>query len=990
MGKAASAAEKGANNLNQILIEINSNTEKSQERLGKALLPTATALARARLEFSRFMEAAAADPGRGFVGRLNSLIKDTSSTLRKRAEEEADASEKSIKARIESLRKEVDKAGWDVELTDRLTVELNEQQVLLKNFQEARKRMREEEQQQIKKMAASAAGITLPEPPIKIEDLRKKIIQLIGEQPKLAKGFTNISREGGDAVEQLGHMFDDFGKKTPLLVKSLAQLQEGIFKTFARQQTADDFENFLNDLRLNTQKVSLQFKALEQEATFRLQNERLKELNATMSAFIDASQRLLAIRQSYNQLASDGVQHEIALQQITAEVMNDQITLTALKFKAAADTALLEENNFKAQEANAKSIHAEEVKRINQKKANDKNEKAASDALLAADKKLAQDRLKINEDYYGKLKELQKSAIDGYKQALLEQKKLLQEQAKASESTSQLLRELDRRQKGPAFTARDILDESEERLFAARSAALRKDFETADHQLSQVKALAAKAESLPGGFRLARDMLEETESIEQSMFAEKRKAAAFAVEAANQEKIASEKRLADQKEIVNFLKKDVTTKIKLQLDPEEAKKPRDQVQADFDKRPINVTVAKPEIPAVAGLPTAEQGPLTTAGAVVSGSSSTAALAADAQVTAARLKEVNDQIKFLQRQLSSGMVFNANVLTPLIGNLKLTEEGVARVQGQLAKLSAEKINLEKVLTPAKPLVAPVIEKPAMVKVQVDPQSVTALTETVAVATTTAVKKGLHDVNAGGFPLKWENVIDPNTGQVIQKAISDSTASGISDGIEKIVDPTTKLVTYRQAVATSTTAGVADGLKTPVPPAAAAAVGTQLDAAAAQNPINIQFNSKPAAEDLAKQVQALLDKTPFNVMLGARWQGTAGQPVPTNAQGGVISGHSPHDTADNILGWLTAGEYVQPVKAVRHYGTAFMESIRKMQFPRFAEGGAVGVSSAHAVSSAEKETTLHLTFQGKSLGKVHGAHDTVRDITKALKELSRGVA
>lgn len=59
----------------------------------------------------------------------------------------------------------------------------------------------------------------------------------------------------------------------------------------------------------------------------------------------------------------------------------------------------------------------------------------------------------------------------------------------------------------------------------------------------------------------------------------------------------------------------------------------------------------------------------------------------------------------------------------------------------------------------------------------------------------------------------------------------------------------------------------------------------------------------------------------------------------ASGGVVGGYSPHPKADNIPAWLTANEYVQPVSAVKYYGTDFMDAIRSRQFPRFAAGGPV---------------------------------------------------
>jgi tape measure domain-containing protein len=52
----------------------------------------------------------------------------------------------------------------------------------------------------------------------------------------------------------------------------------------------------------------------------------------------------------------------------------------------------------------------------------------------------------------------------------------------------------------------------------------------------------------------------------------------------------------------------------------------------------------------------------------------------------------------------------------------------------------------------------------------------------------------------------------------------------------------------------------------------------------------------------------------------------------ASGGRVRGWSPTATADNIPAMLTAGEFVQPVRAVDHYGVQFMDAVRRLQFPR----------------------------------------------------------
>ena len=69
--------------------------------------------------------------------------------------------------------------------------------------------------------------------------------------------------------------------------------------------------------------------------------------------------------------------------------------------------------------------------------------------------------------------------------------------------------------------------------------------------------------------------------------------------------------------------------------------------------------------------------------------------------------------------------------------------------------------------------------------------------------------------------------------------------------------------------------------------------------------------------------------------------ASSSAPQKAEGGLLPGRSPNPRADNILAWLTAGEFIHPVDVVKHYGLRFMEAIRRKEFPvnmaRMARGG-----------------------------------------------------
>ena len=57
----------------------------------------------------------------------------------------------------------------------------------------------------------------------------------------------------------------------------------------------------------------------------------------------------------------------------------------------------------------------------------------------------------------------------------------------------------------------------------------------------------------------------------------------------------------------------------------------------------------------------------------------------------------------------------------------------------------------------------------------------------------------------------------------------------------------------------------------------------------------------------------------------------------AGGGPVSGWSPHEKADNVPIWATAGEWVIPVRAARYYGARVMEAIRTMKMPKSVFSG-----------------------------------------------------
>lgn len=93
-----------------------------------------------------------------------------------------------------------------------------------------------------------------------------------------------------------------------------------------------------------------------------------------------------------------------------------------------------------------------------------------------------------------------------------------------------------------------------------------------------------------------------------------------------------------------------------------------------------------------------------------------------------------------------------------------------------------------------------------------------------------------------------------------------------------------------------------------------------------------------------------------------------PVVKKADGGRVGGSSPHSRADNIPAMLTANEFVQPVDAVKHYGTDFMEAVRTRQFPKYATGGLVAAGLLATQGSNLATEIISGALRGVSLAGI----------------------
>lgn len=226
--------------------------------------------------------------------------------------------------------------------------------------------------------------------------------------------------------------------------------------------------------------------------------------------------------------------------------------------------------------------------------------------------------------------------------------------------------------------------------------------------------------------------------------------------------------------------------------------------------------------------------------------------------------------------------------------------------------------------------------------------------------------------------------------LSKQIASGGDQGVAFRFLDRADEFTQLATAVQKMDLGKTAQEADK--------GAEAIKKQLDAMKAQleefqkaASVEVKVRvSEASLKDLDTSIRDALGRTPFQIavtpVVGSFARGGA---VPGLASGGAVPGISPTRYADNIPILATAGEYMQPVRAVQHYGVDFMEAIRKMELPRFAEGGMVGGASSGTGSGGDHQTFTLKVGRG-SAGPFTGSREQIRALVDGLRELESGLA
>ena len=341
------------------------------------------------------------------------------------------------------------------------------------------------------------AGLTIPTGPVipplpKATDIQNSLDALIG--PQVKQGFRDLSKEGQEAIDNLSAVIGDFGTAVEDgghgVVTSLEEVERAFASTFSKLKAPGDFIYFLDKMGDSAKALGIDLRNIEQEGAFRRQKALLEEMRATMTGYLAISKELLGIQQSYNNLLSDGIQHELAMQQIAADVADDKAKVVALQFMANAEQLETAQKNFELEQ---KTIKADAQKEQEQKRIQSQlrgDTKDLNDFIVASDRDMHQKLRKSSQDYYSTLKGLQTAAREGWKAAVLEVKNLREAQESARQSASTSIRELEKQLRGPAFALRDTMDEISEKVSSAQAAAAKNNFTRSKENLDRAKALA--------------------------------------------------------------------------------------------------------------------------------------------------------------------------------------------------------------------------------------------------------------------------------------------------------------------------------------------------------------------------------------------------------------------------------------------------------------------------------------------------------------------
>ncbi len=171
----------------------------------------------------------------------------------------------------------------------------------------------------------------------------------------------------------------------------------------------------------------------------------------------------------------------------------------------------------------------------------------------------------------------------------------------------------------------------------------------------------------------------------------------------------------------------------------------------------------------------------------------------------------------------------------------------------------------------------------------------------------------------------------------------------------------------------------------------AIKVGIDQAAAQAALKTTQDRLQAMADANPILQRIIVRADSEALIAYNdpYKRASGQKPDGFAAGGLITGPG-SDTSDNILAWLSPGEFVVRADAVRRWGVAALSAINAGIAPRFAAGGLAGAAMNAMPARAEPHFPslgrIDIGIDG-SVHPVLATPDVADPLIRAARKLGR---
>jgi hypothetical protein len=318
-----------------------------------------------------------------------------------------------------------------------------------------------------------------------VNDAFKTLLQ---GQGLVATGFVGMSQAGVAAVGQLETVLLDLGERLQSdLPVDLVKTRLAIIAAFGQLKTVDDFTKAIDVLNTAINAGAASLITFRNELQFRQQQAALAQINAELTFFTAALTRIRDIQQVYNDLILAGVQDNIALRQVQAQIANDRKTQAALELQSIAVTVGAARKKFEDEQELIRAT-AQEQTNLARRSISDTRSQAAT--IQAIDSQKTQALIKNSKTYYDGLRQAQQQFLQQFQTASQRVRDIDQEIANSRRSTTQTIRDLQRGTLTDDEKQADRRRELREQEDAFNSAALRDDQAAAQAAITRRRELA--------------------------------------------------------------------------------------------------------------------------------------------------------------------------------------------------------------------------------------------------------------------------------------------------------------------------------------------------------------------------------------------------------------------------------------------------------------------------------------------------------------------